>query len=129
MLAPKRINRAAILLVTGDKDFARAVEQAFGASEHVGLEVAQGPLPAGLDPSRLAAATVAVVERQFRRAALWMALAAALSAAGLVHGFAWTPGDTAVRLGPAWPFVLGYGAMAAVFLLAPWVTEPGGEHG
>jgi pilus assembly protein CpaE len=62
MLAPKRTNRAAILLVTGDKEFARAVEQAFGASEHVNLEIVQGRLPAGLDPSRLAAATVVVVD-------------------------------------------------------------------
>ena len=62
MLASKRTNRAAILLVTSDKDFARAVEQAFGASEHVGLEIVQGPFAAGLDVSRLAGKTVAVVD-------------------------------------------------------------------
>jgi pilus assembly protein CpaE len=62
MLASKRTNRAAILLVTGDQDFARTVEQAFGASEHVGLELVQGPLPAGLDALRLAGKTVAVVD-------------------------------------------------------------------
>jgi pilus assembly protein CpaE len=61
MLASKR-NRAAILLVTGDKEFGRAVEQAFGASEHVGLEIVQGPLPAGLDAVRLAGKTVAVID-------------------------------------------------------------------
>ena len=62
MLAPKRTNRAAILLVTGDKDFVRAVEQAFGASEHVDLEVVQAPLPAGLDALQLAGKTVAVID-------------------------------------------------------------------
>jgi len=62
MLASKRTNRAAILLVTADKDFARTVEQAFGASEHVDLEIVQSPLPAGLDALRLAGKTVAVFD-------------------------------------------------------------------
>ena len=62
MLASKRINRAAILLVTGDTAFAHAVEQAFGSSDHVDLEIVQGPLPAGLDALRLAGKTVAVVD-------------------------------------------------------------------
>ncbi|HTN50929.1 MAG TPA: hypothetical protein VML50_00895 [Anaeromyxobacter sp.] len=76
----------------------------------------------------LAAATVAVIERRFLRAGLWMLLAAALAAAGLVHGFTYTPGDTALRLGPAWPWAAGYLAVAAVFLLAPLLTEPGEGH-
>jgi pilus assembly protein CpaE len=62
MPAPKRTNRAAVLLVTSDKELARAVEAAFGTSEHVDLEVVAGPLPGGLDATRLAAATVAVVD-------------------------------------------------------------------
>jgi DNA-binding NtrC family response regulator len=62
MLASKRPNRAVILLVTGDKDFARAVEQAFGSSEHVNLEIVQSPLSTGLDAARLAGKTVAVVD-------------------------------------------------------------------
>ncbi len=76
----------------------------------------------------LAAATVAVIERRFVRAGLWMLLAAALAAAGLVHGYGYTPGDTALRLAPAWPWAAGYLAVAAVFLAAPWVTEPGEGH-
>ena len=76
----------------------------------------------------LAAATVAVVERRFERAAAWMALGAALSALGLVHGYQFTAGDTAIRLAPAWPWAAGYLAMAAVFLAARWVTEPGDGH-
>jgi pilus assembly protein CpaE len=62
MLAPKRTNRAAVLLVTGDKELARSVEAAFGGSEHVDLEIVTGPLPAGLDALRLASATVAVID-------------------------------------------------------------------
>jgi AGZA family xanthine/uracil permease-like MFS transporter len=77
----------------------------------------------------LAAATVAVIERRFARAALWMALAAALAALGLVHGYRFTAGDTTMRLAPAWPWAAGYLAMAAVFLLARWTTEPGEGHG
>jgi len=76
----------------------------------------------------LAAATVAVIERRFVRAGLWMLLAAALAAAGLVHGFRYTPGDTALSLGPAWPWAAGYLAVAIVFLAARWITEPGEGH-
>jgi adenine/guanine/hypoxanthine permease len=76
----------------------------------------------------LAAATVAILERRFRRAAAWLAAAAALSAAGLLHGWQFTEGDTAIRLGPAWPFTLGYGAMALLLLAAPWITEPSEGH-
>ncbi len=70
----------------------------------------------------LAAAAVEIIERRFLRAAAWAAAAAALSAAGLVHGYRFTPGDTAMQLGPAWPWASGYLAMAAVFFAARWVT-------
>ena len=43
----------------------------------------------------LAAAAVCVIERRFPAAA------AVLSAAGLLHSYRWTPGDTAVSLTPA----------------------------
>lgn len=72
----------------------------------------------------LAAATVEIIERRFMHAAGWMLAAAALSGVGLMHGYAFTPGDTALALGPAWPWVAGYGAMALVFAAARWVTEP-----
>src|SRR5579864_1233177 len=62
MLASKRINRAAVLLVTADKELARSVETAFGSSEKVDLEIVAERLPAGIDPLRLAAATVAVID-------------------------------------------------------------------
>jgi AGZA family xanthine/uracil permease-like MFS transporter len=77
----------------------------------------------------LSAATVAVIERRFARAGLWMLLAAALAAAGLVHGHAYTPGDTVLALGPAVPWAIGYLSMAALFLVARWITVPGDSHG
>lgn len=76
----------------------------------------------------LSAATVELIERRFGRAALWCFAAAVLSAAGLMHAYRFTPGDTVVDLAPAWPWVIGYVSMGALFLLARWVTEPGEGH-
>ena len=78
----------------------------------------------------LAAVTVEVIERRFRVAAAWCVLGAALAATGLVHSYRWTPGDTAIALAPAWPWVAGYLIMAAVFLAAPWIAtdEPASGH-
>src|SRR5215475_7920039 len=70
----------------------------------------------------LAAATVAIIERQFERAAAWCGLAAALAAVGLIHSYRWTPGDTAMALQPAWPWAAGYALMAAWLLAARWLT-------
>ncbi len=69
----------------------------------------------------LAAATVAAIERRFVSGAAYLAVAAALAATGLVHGVRYTTADTVLALGPSWRFVAGYGAMAAVFLLAHWL--------
>jgi AGZA family xanthine/uracil permease-like MFS transporter len=71
----------------------------------------------------LAAAVVAVIERQWLAAAAWCAVAALLSAAGLMHSYQWTLGDTALKLAPAWPFVIGYAAIALIFVTAKWTTE------
>jgi AGZA family xanthine/uracil permease-like MFS transporter len=70
----------------------------------------------------LSAATVAVIERRFTQAAGWCIAAAGLSALGLMHSYRWTPADTVLSLAPAWPWAIGYAAMAGVFLLAPLVT-------
>jgi AGZA family xanthine/uracil permease-like MFS transporter len=72
----------------------------------------------------LSAATVCVIERQFVRAGLWCAAAAALSALGLLHAYRWTPVDTVIDLAPAWPWVEAYVVMAALFFIARWVTVP-----
>jgi adenine/guanine/hypoxanthine permease len=75
----------------------------------------------------LSAATVAVIERKWFVAAAWCASAALLSAAGLMHSYQWTFGDTALELAPAWPFAFGYTAMALVFVTAKWTTETTSE--
>lgn len=76
----------------------------------------------------LSAAVVAVIEQKWMAAAAWCAVAALLSMAGLMHSYQWTPGDTVLKLAPAWPFAIGYATMALVFLTAKWTTEPGGDH-
>lgn len=76
----------------------------------------------------LAAATVAIIEKRFARAGAWMLSAAALSAAGLMHAWRYTAGDTAIRLAPAWPWAVGYGVMGLLFVAARWITEPGEGH-
>jgi AGZA family xanthine/uracil permease-like MFS transporter len=76
-----------------------------------------------------AATTVAIIERRFRQAGVWCFIGAALSAVGLMHSYAWTPGDTVMVLRPAWPWVAGYASMGALFMAAPWITTPSEGHG
>jgi AGZA family xanthine/uracil permease-like MFS transporter len=76
----------------------------------------------------LAAAVVGVIERKWTTAAAWCAVAALLSAAGLMHSYQWTDGDTVLKLAPAWPFAIGYAIMGLLFFTAQWTTEEGGEH-
>ena len=45
-----------------------------------------------------------------------------------MHSYQWTLADTALKLAPAWPFVIGYAAMALLFLTARWTTEQGEGH-
>ncbi len=73
----------------------------------------------------LSALTVALIGRRFIGAAVWSALAAALSASGLIHSYRWTMGDTVGSLVPAWPWAAGYAVMSLIFLAARWLTEPG----
>jgi AGZA family xanthine/uracil permease-like MFS transporter len=76
----------------------------------------------------LAALSVELLERRFRLAAFWAAVAAGFSALGLMHSYRWTPGDTVFALKPAWSWAAGYAVMAVVFFLAPWITvETEGE--
>ena len=77
----------------------------------------------------LAAATVAIIERRFRVAAAWFGLGAALSAAGLMYSYRFTPGDTALALAPAWPWALAYALVAVLLAVAPWITvDDRGPH-
>jgi AGZA family xanthine/uracil permease-like MFS transporter len=77
----------------------------------------------------LSAAVVGVIERKWVTAAAWCAVAALLSVAGLMHSYQWTLDDTALKLSPAWPFAIGYGAMSILFFTAQWTTEETGENG
>ncbi len=79
----------------------------------------------------LAAATVELIERRFHRAAVWMFIGAGLAATGLIHTYAYTPGDVVGALGPAWPYAGAYLVAGVLFLIAPYVTEandPGPRH-
>jgi AGZA family xanthine/uracil permease-like MFS transporter len=76
----------------------------------------------------LSAATVSIIERRWNAAAAWTALAAVISATGLMHSYQWTTDDTVLRLAPAWSFALAYAVMAALFFAARWITEPTDEH-
>ncbi|MDX2257621.1 MAG: hypothetical protein NW205_01765 [Hyphomicrobiaceae bacterium] len=80
----------------------------------------------------LSAATVHLIERRFEQAAVWCLVGAGLSAVGLMHSYAFTPVDAVGAFGvPAWTWAIGYGAMAATFLAARWLTLPdeGGSGG
>ena len=120
--------RAAGVGAPGGPPFSPALEGAFLASDtwiRGAFALEQGFIFTSMI---LAAATVAVIERRFARGGAWMLLAAALASAGLVHGYAYTASDTTLRLAPAWPWAAGYLVVAAVFLAAPWITEPGEGH-
>jgi AGZA family xanthine/uracil permease-like MFS transporter len=72
------------------------------------------------------AATMAlVIQKQFARAAAWMAAAALLSALGIIHAWQLTPSGVEGRLGwwSAPPFALSYLAGAAFLLLCAWYVR------
>jgi AGZA family xanthine/uracil permease-like MFS transporter len=45
-----------------------------------------------------------------------------------MHGYRWTPGDTAIALTPAWEWAGGYAVMAALFAVAPRITVASADH-
>lgn len=127
-LIAKNSLRAAGMGTPGGLPFSEALIPAFLSSDtwiHGIFALEQGFIFAAMI---LSAATVAILERRFRVAALWCLVAAVLSAVGLMHSYAWTPADTVVSLTPAWPWVAGYAIMAAIFFLAPWITVEGEGH-
>jgi AGZA family xanthine/uracil permease-like MFS transporter len=72
-----------------------------------------------------AATVVAIIDRHFRKAAIWMSVGALLSWLGLLHAYSWANGDTTVNigLGTGTEWALGY-LIAALFLLAvPYITK------
>lgn len=77
----------------------------------------------------LASIAVCVIERQFFRGSIWALAAAMFSAVGLMHSYQWTPaGPTMSLWHPAWPWAIGYLAIAILLFAAPWITEKGTEH-
>ena len=70
-----------------------------------------------------------VIERRFRRAALWAAIASALSLLGLLHSYTFTAADTiqALSFGKAWPFALGYGLLAVLLALGKKLRAGGSD--
>ena len=76
----------------------------------------------------LSAATVYIIERRFDRAALWFGIGSVLSVVGLMHSYTYTPGDTAMVLSPAWPWAIGYAAVAVLVFTARWTTTEGEGH-
>jgi AGZA family xanthine/uracil permease-like MFS transporter len=120
--------RAAGMGVPGGPPFSEALIPAFLASDtwiHGVFALEQGFIFTAMI---LSAATVGVLERRFRVAALWCLVGAVLSTVGLMHSYAWTPADTVVSLTPAWPWAIGYAVMALIFFLAPWITVEGEGH-
>jgi AGZA family xanthine/uracil permease-like MFS transporter len=116
--------RAAGYGTPGGPPFGEALIEAFRGSDtwiHGAFALEQGFIFGAMV---LSAATACIIERRFRAAALWCLAGAALSAAGLLHSYRWTPGDTAVSLAPAWPWVFGYVIMAACLFTAKHVTVP-----
>ena len=77
----------------------------------------------------LASATVAIIERKFRIAAIWFFSAAVLSATGFIHTYVITPFDVISSLELSMTkWTWGYLAMAVVLLVIPLVTtESDGE--
>lgn len=76
----------------------------------------------------LAAATASIIDRRFRAAAAWFFVAAVLSSLGLMHSYAWLPGDAVMALRPAWPWAQGYALAGLLLLLAPWLTRGSDGH-
>lgn len=113
---------------TPEHPFDASLIEKFRASDtwiHGAFAVEQGFI---LTAMVLAAATVAIIEKRFRVAAVWFGIAAVAASLGLVHSYQFTIGDTAVALRPAWDFAAAYAALAVLFAVAPWLTEPGESH-
>ncbi|MEO8503349.1 MAG: NCS2 family permease [Acidobacteriota bacterium] len=127
LLAKNGLRAAGVGLPDGPP-FAAQLIPAFAASDtwiHGAFALEQGFI---LTAMILSAATVAVIERRFPLAALWCAIGALLSVAGLMHSYIFTSGDTAVALSPAWPWAAGYSVMGLIFLSAKWITVESEGH-
>jgi len=122
VLIAKNSMRAAGL-GTPDRPFSADIVPAFQASDTWitgGFALEQGFIFTSII---LAAATVAIIEQNFRKASVWFLAGAVLSAVGLMHSYKYTPADVVLSLTPAWKWCYGYLLMAGVMFVAPWITE------
>jgi AGZA family xanthine/uracil permease-like MFS transporter len=73
----------------------------------------------------LAAIGVALIERQFVKAAAWSLAAALFSASGIIHAYELTPGGVASRFGlmAAPEFFLSYLFLALLFFAVAWLAK------
>jgi len=78
----------------------------------------------------LAGAVVAIIDGKFRQAGLWFFAGSLLSGIGLMHGWTWTGGDTALHILPKEipDAVLGYTIAGLLCFLAPWIGTRDGVH-
>ena len=116
-------------LGTPEAPFGPELIEAFRASDtwiHGAFALEQGFIFTAMV---LAAMTVEIIERRFLHAAAWSAVGALLSLIGLMHGYVFTVGDTALALGPAWPWFTGYALVTVLLGAAPWLTTHDEAHG
>lgn len=74
------------------------------------------------------AATVHLIDRQFKKSAVWMLIAAGLSGIGLMHTYTLNGGDAAFAMGPKpWPFVRAYVVLALFFGIAGLMSAKKGD--
>lgn len=86
---------------------------------HGALALEQGYL---LTAIMLSSMTVHIIEKQFRKAALWALIAAIFSWFGLMHSYRWTVSGTIGNLswGAGSTWAIGYGLLAILLLYAHW---------
>jgi adenine/guanine/hypoxanthine permease len=124
VLIAKNSLHAAGLGTPGGKPFSADLIPAFEASDTWitgGFALEQGFIFTSLI---LAAATVAIIEQEFRKAGIWFLVGAAISTTGLMHSYKITPSDVVMNLSPAWSWAYGYLIMAAILFVAPYLTVP-----
>ncbi|GAB4152141.1 MAG: NCS2 family permease [Sphingomonadales bacterium] len=76
----------------------------------------------------LTAATMALIDRQFRAAGIWFLVGAALSGLGFIHAHAYVAGDVIGQLAPNLnKWTIGYLVMALVAFLMLIIAKPNGD--
>ncbi len=77
----------------------------------------------------LAAVMVAIIERKFSAMLLWLGAGGLLAMVGIVHHYKVLDTDITTGVGPAWPWVLGYGLTIGIILLVRYALVTGTVEG